>query len=186
MKKFPLDKNTFIQGWYIDPKICDSILNGFKEVPSFAKFTSSLEKGNPKDSLDTRVDKYNFFPPFNKYRLALQKCLEDYVKLYPDLLTLNRFDVSESYNIQYYKKGEGFKIWHSERQEVKFSDRLLVFMTYLNNVKDGGTMFKYQNLTIPAKKGLTLIWPSDWTHTHKGQISHTKEKYIITGWYSYE
>ena len=59
-------------------------------------------------------------------------------------------------------------------------------MTYLNNVKDGGTMFKYQNLTIPAKKGLTLIWPSDWTHTHKGQISNTKEKYIITGWYSYE
>ena len=44
----------------------------------------------------------------------------------------------------------------------------LVFMTYLNTVTDlGGTAFKYQNLEVQAEKGLTLIWPSDWTHTHK-------------------
>ena len=34
--------------------------------------------------------------------------------------------------------------------------------------------FKYQNLTTPAKKGLTLIWPVYWTHTllviHKQNI----------------
>jgi hypothetical protein len=54
-------------------------------------------------------------------------------------------------------------------------------MTYLNDVKDGGTFFKYQNFKAPAKKGLTLIWPSDWTHTHKGEISKTKEKFIVTG-----
>ena len=63
--------------------------------------------------------------------------------------------------------------------------RLLVFMTYLNDVDDGGTEFKYQNITTPAKKGLTLIWPAPWTHTHRGQISYTKTKYITTGWFSY-
>ena len=57
-------------------------------------------------------------------------------------------------------------------------------MTYLNNVPDGGTEFLYQKITTPAKKGLTLIWPSDWTHTHRGQISNEHEKYIATGWYS--
>ena len=36
-------------------------------------------------------------------------------------------------------------------------------MTYLNDVPDGGTHFKYQELTAPAKKGLTLIWPTDFT-----------------------
>ena len=59
-------------------------------------------------------------------------------------------------------------------------------MTYLNDVKDGGTEFLYQNLKTKAEKGLTLIWPSAWTHTHKGIISPTKEKYIITGWYAFE
>ena len=46
--------------------------------------------------------------------------------------------------------------------------------------------FKYQNITAPCKKGLTLIWPTDFTHTHSGQISETHEKYIITGWFGYE
>jgi hypothetical protein len=59
-------------------------------------------------------------------------------------------------------------------------------MTYLNDVNDGGTEFLYQKITSPAKKGLTLIWPADWTHTHRGQISKTKEKSIITGWFNYE
>ena len=58
-------------------------------------------------------------------------------------------------------------------------------MTYLNDVDDGGTEFLYQKITIPAKKGLTIVWPTQWTHTHRGQISHTKEKRIITGWYNF-
>ena len=36
-----------------------------------------------------------------------------------------------------------------------------------------------------AKKGKTLIWPTDFTHTHRGVISLSKEKYIITGWLSF-
>ena len=58
-------------------------------------------------------------------------------------------------------------------------------MTYLNDVKNGGTEFMYQKLKAPAKKGLTLIWPTDWTHTHRGVISKKQEKYIVTGWFSY-
>jgi hypothetical protein len=58
-------------------------------------------------------------------------------------------------------------------------------MTYLNDVPEGGTEFMYQKLTSPAKKGLTLIWPSDWTHAHRGQICNTHTKYIITGWFNY-
>ena len=58
-------------------------------------------------------------------------------------------------------------------------------MTYLNDVKDGGTEFKFQKITTEAKKGLTLLWPSDFTHTHRGQITHNSEKYIVTGWLSY-
>ena len=76
----------------------------------------------------------------------------------------------------------GFKKWHYEKGDAFNFSRNLVFMTYLNDIENGGTHFKYQNLTSPAKKGLTLIWPPDWTHTHKGQIVD-KEKFIATGWY---
>ena len=39
--------------------------------------------------------------------------------------------------------------------------------------------------TINAVKGKTVIWPSDWPWTHKGIISPTQEKYIVTGWYNF-
>jgi hypothetical protein len=56
-------------------------------------------------------------------------------------------------------------------------------MTYLNTVTDEGqTEWFYQNLKIQPQKGLTVIWPVDWTHTHRGIASPTQTKYITTGW----
>ena len=95
------------------------------------------------------------------------------------------FNINTNFNIQHYNINEGFNYYHYERDGLSSCTRNLVFMTYLNNVEDGGTQFKYQNLITPAKKGLTLIWPTDFTHTHRGVISQTKEKYIVTGWYTY-
>jgi len=59
-------------------------------------------------------------------------------------------------------------------------------MTYLNTVEDGGeTEFFHQQRSISPQKGLTVIWPADWTHTHRGVPSPTETKYIITGWFNF-
>ena len=59
-------------------------------------------------------------------------------------------------------------------------------MTYLNDVTDAGeTEFFYQKVKIKPKKGLTVIWPADWTFVHRGNITPTQDKYIITGWFNY-
>ena len=116
--------------------------------------------------------------------MHLQNCLEQYIKLYSHVNGYSKFDIVENYNIQWYPKSGGFKEWHFESASNVDMSRVLVFMTFLNDVPDGGTMFKYQDMTIPAKKGLTVIWPTGFTHTHKGQISHTSEKLIVTGWWS--
>ena len=138
-----------------------------------------------KDSKDLIIPAEYSHNLINPYRLELQKCLDDYVKEYPIVKDFARFNIVENYGIQHYKKNGGFKVWHCERTGPKRNNRVLVFMTYLNTVKNGGTIFKYQNITIPCIKGLTLIWPTDFTHLHKGQISKTQEKYIITGWYNF-
>ena len=75
---------------------------------------------------------------------------------------------------------------HFERGGYATTTRMLVWMTYLNDVSDGGgTHFVYQKHTFEAKKGRTLIWPSDFTHTHAGVVSPTQHKYIITGWMNF-
>ena len=59
-------------------------------------------------------------------------------------------------------------------------------MMYLNDIDDeGGTEFFYQKRKVKPKKGRIVIWPADWTHTHRGVTSMTQEKYIVTGWYSF-
>jgi len=56
-------------------------------------------------------------------------------------------------------------------------------MTYLTDSK--GTYFKYQDYYQEGKKGLTLIWPADWTFTHQGVIDFNGTKQIITGWFNW-
>jgi len=45
---------------------------------------------------------------------------------------------AEPWLIQHYEPGEGFPSWHCERATHLTHQRALVFMTYLNDVEDGG------------------------------------------------
>ena len=187
MKKFKIDKNHCIGAWFISEKNCDNLIKFYNlniKHTQDGRVAKGVNKSK-KDSKDLIVPAEYSHNLINPYRLELQKCLDDYVKEYPIVKDFARFNIVENYGIQHYKKNGGFKVWHCERTGPKRNNRVLVFMTYLNTVKNGGTIFKYQNITIPCIKGLTLIWPTDFTHLHKGQISKTQEKYIITGWYNF-
>ena len=68
--------------------------------------------------------------------------------------------------------------------ECMSSSRALVWMTYLNDVEEGGaTSFVHYGLDVQPKRGQTLIWPVDWTHAHCGNVITVGHKYILTGWF---
>ena len=121
------------------------------------------------------------------YTDILGDLMQDYMKMFPSIGPGGwELGITEDFNIQRYQPNEGFFDWHYERNPFPPSNnRALVFMTYLNDAEEAGTHFMYQNLTTECKKGLTVIWPADWTYTHKGQISKEHEKTIITGWISF-
>jgi prolyl 4-hydroxylase len=120
-----------------------------------------------------------------RYLNQLKICTDAYINKFKYCNEYSTFGIVEPINIQYYPPYIGnFKKWHTERHH-KNCDRHLVFMTYLNNVNTGGeTEFYHQKISIKPIKGKTLIWPADWTHTHRGNSS-PEEKYIITGWLNY-
>ena len=62
--------------------------------------------------------------------------------------------------MQHYPIGGGFKQWHTERSNSLPGNiyRHLVFMTYLNDVPDGGTEWYHQQRYVPAQRGYTVIW----------------------------
>jgi hypothetical protein len=152
---------------------------------SYVGTESKVDKER-KDSLDLSIKPENNQRPFEDYKKELSKCLANYIKKYPDINDNYYFGLRENYNLQYYPPGGGFRKWHFERTSPSNSNRVLVFMTYLNTVKSGGgTEFKHQKIITPCEKGLTLLWPPDFTHVHRGQISKKHKKLIATGWYGY-
>ena len=87
------------------------------------------------------------------------------------------------FNIGEYLPGGHFGNEHSERTSINTLHRLFAFMTYLNDVEDGGeTKFSHYGISIKPEIGKTIIWPAEWTHAHSGEILNSGKKYIVTGW----
>ena len=182
---------SFISKWIIDENICDEIINFFKEDNYFPRGPGSTLGGidkNVKDSVDKTISTNTLDLRILNYFSCLEKILYSYLQNYEYCnSTSSKFSILENVNIQMYPPGGGYKNFHFERDgSLNSMNRHLTFMTYLNNVDDEGeTEFFYQKIKVKPRKGLTLIWPVDWTHTHRGIPSPTQEKYIITGWYSF-
>jgi len=191
VNEYILPYESLIGGFTIPESICDNVINYYKKsnnkLPGVQYFDGESKVDlESKESTDVSFYSHNC-SELSSYFDLLGICLKRYLNKYYYSNQVEKFSIIEQVNIQHYPKNGGFKTWHMENSGgIKNIYRHLVFMTYLNDVDDGGTEFLYQGLKTPAKKGLTVIWPATWTHTHKGQISKTKEKYIITGWYSFE
>ena len=191
MKEYDIDHNSFIGGSYIPEDVCDQIIdfwnkNESLQVPGIVGNSGEISNDD-KVKKCTQMNVQPFPRELSLYELHLQETLNNYIKKYKWADFVNTYQVIEKLSIQHYKPGEGFYKWHTENTGYSYNlNRHLVFMTYLNDVENAGTEFYYfPDLNIQAKKGLTLIWPAGWTHTHRGVISDIDEKHIITGWFNF-
>jgi len=179
MKRF-VNSRDFISGWYIDPALCDSLVaQGEQDTTVFQPCNRPynwIDLGLFNDELS------------EQYCQELFKVLELYKQEYNwSYEELRRWGFTRP-RVQRYEPGNYYDHPHCENDGspgVEF--RHLVYMTYLNDIHDGGgTEFIHQNLITPAEKGLTLIWPAAWTHYHQGVVAPKDTKYIITGWCVFE
>ncbi len=163
-------------------KLCDDLIelynHSHKRQGLIKNSLGTVVDKSIKDSTEMIIDPMSSNRFVTSYLKQLKLELENYYKKFTHL---PKISLQEKFNIQYYPKGGGYKKWHSEKS-VALSKRYLVFMTYLNTVPNAGTEWLYQNYKTEAIKGLSVIWPSSFTHTHRGIISDDNEKYIITGW----
>jgi hypothetical protein len=180
--------SSFIEQYYLeDLSICDRLIEYFEnsKEKNIGKVGFNLVDKAIKDSTDVYLNDGNLA---SEYNLELQQAVNKYVSKYKFCGEYDKFGLTEKINIQHYLPGQGFHKWHCERtgKQMPEASRHLVFMTYLNDVDDGGeTEFYYQELKVKPRKGLTLIWTADWTHTHRGITSPTQNKYIVTGWLNF-
>ena len=190
MNEYDLDKSTFMGGWFIENEVCDRLVKLYYDNISLTKKGMvgrgrADETSKKSNELVINVDKNESW--IHEYRSILKDLVKLYIKKYPSCNEVSPYKLYNFVKIQHYKPSEGFYKWHAENtgSSIINSGRHLVFMTYLNDVTDRGeTEFFHQKIKIKPKKGLTLIWPVDWTFTHRGIPSPTQDKMIVTGWFN--
>ena len=186
------DKTNFIGCWNLkDENLCKNIINFFEKnkqshvkgvLGKVGEVDESRKKSIDMNILPKDLNK-DEFKCLKDYMYKLFDCYQDYKEIWPFLNeTFPVVDVP-SFNIQKYEKGGHFGAMHCERDGIAFMHRVFAWMTYLNNVEDGGeTYFEHFDLKIKPETGKTLIWPAEWTHSHRGEILKSDLKYIVTGW----
>ena len=193
MKKIDIINNknpNFIGAYNIENNLlCEKIVSFFEENKDLQSQGATGEGVDEKIKKSTDITIYpnnlkeEKFLILKEYLNSLNQCYQDYRETYPFLKQfIKKVDLGY-FNIQRYLPGGHFANLHSERTSLQNLHRLFAWMTYLNDVDDGGTTdFDYFDIKVTPEKGKTLIWPAEWTHAHTGSILKSGKKYIITGW----
>ena len=136
----------------------------------------SMSIAHPRDEGECKLNQYvlNF----------MSVCTEKYKKKYPFITETDAWHLDDLYNVQKFGDGGGYHKMHCEVTSL-MSKRMLVWMIYLNNAKCG-TRFYYPKRDVRARRGRVVIWPAFWTHPHSGITPNKGNKYIMTGWFSYD
>jgi len=165
---------------------CDLIINFFEKNTLLHRQGLVGEKLDPtrKKSTDLFLSKSDWI--YSHFKEQLNDSIKKYKNKYPFIDNgLIHWNISNGFKIQRYNPKEGYFYLHCENDGYpgQIQKRVLSWMIYLNDVKDGGyTEFPYQNKKIQPRCGDIIIWPAYFTHPHRGIKSNTQTKYIVTGW----
>ena len=153
---------------------------------------SKLTKGDTSwyeyyDSITEQSPEFTFIVPHHLFvplKIKIMECFKLYATKWDSLINDNqRYMLSPGIKIQKTNPGEGYHIWHYENPSVESSTRRAVYTLYLNDNFDAGeTEFLYMQSRVKPQTGTVCIFPSGFTHTHRGNPPIGNSKYIITGW----
>jgi hypothetical protein len=197
-----IDENTFeIEGYHkdfigvyqkvISEERCQDIIN--KMEYHMENNPSEIRNGKEQfaKSDNGRKD-YSIFANrvFGNVTQDINKALDICIKAYGDeffvLKNLSQIR-SDEIKLQKTPPRGGYHVWHCEVDSKFFSDRVLAWTLYLNDIPDGEgeTEFLWQGVRIQPKVGTVCIFPAAFTHTHRGNPVYSCDKYIATGWYCF-
>lgn len=107
----------------------------------------------------------------------------DILRSYVDsFATLKGLDFNDTgFQMQRYRKGEGFYAEHIDGGSGPCSDRVLALVIYLNDVAVGGeTFFPWQEMRVKPKAGRAVVFPTTFIHPHEALVPVSDDKYMIS------
>jgi hypothetical protein len=178
----------------VPPEVCERYIDFFK-IMDKRQQSYAREKSNPEttklqiddkaidltqDTILRDLSIANITQEFDGFFWT--NCYRPYVEKYS---VLKDYVSHKIYRIKIQRTlpGQGYHAWHTENMTREVSNRLMTFIVYLNDVEEGGeTEFLYQHKRVKPKTGTCVLWPTTYTHPHRGNPPLKGEKYILTGW----
>jgi len=114
--------------------------------------------------------------------IFFNKIYPEYLKKYEVLNSIKNHTILEL-KIQKTLPEQGYHVWHCENMNLEHRTRICAFILYLNDVEEGGeTEFLYQKTRIKPERNKLILWPTSYTHIHRGNPPLSGKKYVLTGW----
>ena len=156
--------------------LCDHLISEYERLSNVgvARDRGASECGV---SPHLKEDEHIFSNTFNDYPL------EEFKGNFPDPMSC------KSIKFQKTSRQEGYHVWHYENGNPVVSNRAVTYMLYLNTIPlgSGETEFLYQEKRIHPTANTLVLWPTGFTHTHRGNAVYgDTPKYVVTGWFNYD
>jgi hypothetical protein len=168
----------YIKDNFLSEKECDQVISYFNKLPS-----KSSERGNYDGVfIDDEKSPHLKSKELLFLKGRFQQTINDYASVYPELNFLDDFFLKEI-RFKHWKADKFFDNWHSEQDSIN-PYRVLNFMIYLST-HDCGTQF-FDGSVIKSEKGRLTIFPSYFTHTHRGMpCPEKKDRYMFGGYFNF-
>ena len=135
-----------------------------------------------KRSSDLSISKLDDWKSYDQaFFKSLNGGLKKYIRFLPEEYmkhrALSELGNDTGYQIQRTQPND-YYIWHHDQTTT----RLVTFIWYLNDIKDGGYTEFIDGTRIQPEAGKLIIFPATWDFLHRGVSPKTETKYLCTGW----
>lgn len=164
---------------------CNRMVERFGELEN----TTSGQRGEDIHGIIARKDISYYFDQdapdlADQTHLILQNALARYSESHPAFAMMPCY--ANEVKVKKTSPKGGYHIWHPEKSNQNGQImRCLVWSVYLNDTPEGEgtTEFLELGVKVQPKAGRVVLFPADWTHTHRGNPMYSGTKYLATGWF---
>jgi hypothetical protein len=170
METFSIN-NILVLDDMLTPEQCTSLIDEASQ-----NFNSSrLETDVGYNYYDWAPQVWQTHPILNS---LLRTAIGQYAKSFPELGYVGNLCVLSDCRLKHFPPGYSYDNWHQEHVYA-FPYRIACILVYLTD-HNCGTEFVATGETVMSKLGRVLVFPTFWTHTHRGQVCPDgKDRYIL-------
>ena len=162
---------------------CNYIIKNFSPKCKELKYSKGPRKGKSFPYLGHFFNQNEILECLPNFGKRVQSLITTYEEKYPEVKFSASYYTLNEIRLQRYLPGNSFGIWHFEHG-YHTPYRAFNFILYLSD-NNCGTEF-YTGELEKTKPGKALMFPTQFTHCHRGTPDPDgKERYIITGYFNY-